>query len=93
MERLSRARQLLRLSELDCPNSNTHSLPPSVSLSLSLSLSLCGRREGRSVLSFEDELADEGPEFKVKKTSLSRRLAKMAEREKKEKKGRRKREM
>jgi hypothetical protein len=39
-----------------------------------------------SLLSFEDELADEGPEFRVKKTTLSRRAAKMAEKGKKEKK-------
>ena len=49
------------------------------------------RKEGRLVLSFGDELEEEeGAEFKVKKTGLSRRVAKMAERERK---GRRKRDM
>ena len=51
------------------------------------------RKESRSLLSFDDDLADEGPEFKVKKTSLSRRAAKMAEREKKEKKTKRKKDV
>ena len=49
------------------------------------------RKEGRSLLSFEDELADEGPEFKVKKTNLSRRAAKITEKDK-EKKSKRKKE-
>lgn len=44
-------------------------------------------------MSFDDELADEGPEFKVKKTSLSRRAAKMTERERKEKKTKRKKDV
>ena len=49
------------------------------------------RKEGRLVLSFGDELEEEeGTEFKVKKTGLSRKAAKMAERERK---GRRKRDM
>ena len=43
-------------------------------------------------MSFDDELADEGPAFQVKKTSLSRRAAKMAEKERREKKMKRKRE-
>ena len=51
-----------------------------------------GRKETKSsLLSFEDELADEGPEFRVKKTTLSRRAAKMAEKGKKEKKHKKKR--
>ena len=50
------------------------------------------RKEGRSLLSFEDELAEEGPEFKVKKTNLSRRAAKITEKDKKEKKSKRKKE-
>ena len=51
-----------------------------------------GRKEARSLLSFEDELADEGPEFRVKKTTLSRRAAKMAGKDRKEKKHKKKRE-
>ena len=51
---------------------------------------LCDRRrETRALLSFKDELADEGPEFKVKKTNLSRRAAKMTERERRGKKEKR----
>ena len=44
-----------------------------------------GRKEARPLLSFEDELAEDGSEFKLKKTSLSRRAAKMALRDKREK--------
>ncbi|CAI8017351.1 hypothetical protein GBAR_LOCUS10546 [Geodia barretti] len=50
------------------------------------------KKEARSLLSFEDELADEGPEFRVKKTTLSRRAAKMAGKDRKEKKHKKKRE-
>ena len=44
------------------------------------------RNESRALLSFNDELNDEGPEIKLKKTSQSRRAAKIAERERREKK-------
>ena len=51
------------------------------------------RKDPRALLSFGDDLANEGPEFKTKKTSASRRAAKVTEREQhKEKKGKKKKE-
>ena len=67
------------------PSLPPFSLPSSLSLSPS-HLAICCRRESRALLSFGDELAGEGPEFRVKKSSHSRRAAKMAERERKARK-------
>lgn len=45
-----------------------------------VTLSLPPRKGSQVLLSFGDELEDDGPEFKLKKTSLSRRVSKATNR-------------